>query len=326
MISLFLALGAAFGQTAAPDDVTEEIYVWGDPFARWEKRWYVETEVMFPQPFRLMGYLNNEVFVSAVQIRAVMGCRNDGGSRKLIEAFCTIEDLALVGLSVRRAMTDNRKAVLTELDGALTGTQVQLQAKTRGRVPNVDLEGLSTRNNRSRERLESLRQLMMRAIVPFHLKLPKTVRSGAKWFDHDSRMMTVPTLTQASSGGTTVAHYMNRYKGHLLVQTKGEAVARVPGQSVRLRSDDGTDQFVDQGVMVFQLELDGVAIFDPETGIMTERVWSVRGESTASSISVQPVGYHHVGMLRMLEDDERPNVGQTKLVDQSGWTAWTPPG
>lgn len=324
MISVVLALGAAQAQPAR-DEPVEEVIVWADPFLRWNKRWYVETEVMFPLPFRLMGYLNNEVWVGAVQVRAVLACRNDGGSKRLIEAFCEIEDIAMVGLSNRRAITDARSAVLTEIDAALTGVEVQLQAKKQGTVPNVDIEGLTTRNNRSRQRQESLRQLMMRAIVPFHLKLPRTIRSGAKWFDHDSRMMSVPTLTQASSGGTTVAHYMNNYEGTLLVQSKGAATVRLPGETVGVAGEIGTTQFVERGAMLFDLELDSVSIFDPDSGIMNERVWSVRGQTTASSVNTQPIGYHHVGALRMLGDDDRPDVGDTKLVDKDGWVPWTPP-
>lgn len=324
MISMWLAL-AAVAQAPSEDEASEEVVVWGQPFLRWDRRWYVESEVFFPFPLRIEGYYNSEIWINAMQVRAVMSCRNDGGNKRRIEAMCTIDDLSLVGLMPRRKRTDARKAVLAEIDSTLTGSEVQLQAKARGTVPNVGLEGLSSRNDRTRRRSESLRQVMMRAIVPFHLKLPRTVRNGAEWYDHESRMMSIPTLNQASGGGVQVAHTMNLYKGNFLVQSIGKAMVSVPGQTLERPGDLGTTDFIEAGRMVFDLSLDSVALFEPATGIMTERVWAVRGESTASSASTQPVPYHHVGMLRMLGDDERPAVGETKLVDNNGWVAWEPP-
>lgn len=329
MISLLVpwlfTLGSppAHAQTS-DDEAVEEIIVWANPFLRWEKRWYVETEVSFAQPFRLMAYENREVWVSAVQIRAVLGCRNDGGSRRLVEALCTIEDVGLIGLMPRRAITDARREVFDEVDATLTGVEVQLQANRRGTVPNVDLEGLSDRNQRTRDRAENLRQLMARVVVPFHLKLPKTIRTGSRWFDYDSRLLTMPSI-QASSGGVTVAHFMNHHRGNLLVQSVGKATVKIPGQTIHEVDGDGFDNYLEVGAQRYDMELNSVAIFEPDSGIMAERVWSVTANSTASSTSTTPLSYTHVGMLRMLGDADRPVVGETKLVDTDGWKGWEPP-
>lgn len=324
MFFVALAWGSALAQSAP--DAAEEVLVWGDPFLRWEQRWYVETEINYPTPFQLPGYVSQEEWVTVLQVRAVLACRKDGGGPQRIEARCEIEDLALVGRP-RRGFdaTPEGSALLRELDATLTGAEVQLQAGHRGTVPNLDLEGLTGEDQRARARAEMLRQVLARVVVPFHLRLPKTVRPGARWFDQRSQIFTMPSSKQASVGAGTVAHYLDPYQGRLLVQSIGRAQVKLPGKIARSTDTFGMITEREQGALRFALDLDSVAVFDPDTGIMVERVWSVMGRSTGSSAVTRDAHYHHVGQLRLLGEHDRPDVGATKMVGRAEWVAWTPP-
>jgi len=321
---LSLVASHAFAQSAPSVEVmededvaTEEIIVWGDRFARWERRWLVATEVHFAGNFDLLAERNQQSRLARVQLRTVLDCDKD---IKLLgrnwEVNCTVEDIALVGMVFRPGHDD--LGVLREVDAALTGARLQLQVSGAGGVVNVDVEGLVPRNDRDRKRIEGYRQLLSRAILPFHLGLPPVIHDGAKWYEHDSRLLTMPSPA-ASGGGTRIAHFMNRYHDHLLVQSTGEGIMRpVVGEDGFEVDQDGMVSINDPPVDSYQTTMSGVALFEPDTGIMVERVWTVDAGITAGSPNtLRGFRYHHRGNLRMLGQQESPDVGKTYLARQN---------
>lgn len=296
---------------APSGDASEEIVVWGDRLLRWERRWYVQTEVAFPSGLALFAERNLEVVLAAVQVRVVLSCDRDFPMGPLLEeVHCDIEDVGIIGLP-RGHVTDADR-VLAEIDATLTGANVQMQVTPAGAVPYLDLEGVPARNERTRERQEQMRQLMSRALLPFHLKLPGTVQSGATWRETASRLMSMPSGT-GSIGNSVVSHRMDLLGDRFIVQSVGTGMLSPNG-----------------GVDYFDTWLDGVAVVDRDTGILSERVWAVRGEPTPSSpCAMSGATYHHIGRLRMLGAREHPDVGGTWAArfDDRGdpsAPAWTP--
>src|SRR5262249_46085245 len=107
-------VGAAFAA-----DPAEEVIVWGDRFARWKHRWYVETDELFAEPFYLMALANRQIDLRGVQIRVVLDCDVDFVlTRASREVSCKIEDIGLVAVPVRYGATDGE--VLQEIDATLT--------------------------------------------------------------------------------------------------------------------------------------------------------------------------------------------------------------
>ena len=308
-------------------EVSEQIYVFGDRFARWERRWWIETEVFFLKPLTLLAERNHEVAVQGVQIRAVYDCSKDwkiAGDNW--EVSCKIED---IGLKVApRIKTKHADAVLAEIDEKLTGATLQLQVGASGQVANVDLEGIEHRNERTRQALENMRQLMGRAILPFHLKQPKVLQEGMRWEEYNSHLFALPSVT-ASTGSSVIAHYLNSFSGMLLVQSigKGTIGSDVGADRTYVDGDGGT-RIESMPTDMIEMKMDGVAVYDPKDGVLTERVWSISGGYSASSPSaLNNATYWNAGSLKMLAPGQRPDVGTTELVtfgNHDGLERWKP--
>ncbi len=313
----FALAALAFAQDAPAVDasgIAEEIIVWGDPFLRWDRRWVVETEVHFADLFRLFADNNLESRLTNMQMRVVLDCDRDIQlGPKRWEVRCVVEDIGLVALTTRPGTDDTR--VLQEADAAMTGAILELQVSADGGVPNVGLERFAPRNERDRQRQEQYRQLLSRVTLPFHLGMPPVVADGVKWYEYNSRLMSMPS-NEVSGGSTTLAHFMDVFEGHLLVQTVGEGVMRPTTGVEGIGTDaDGMAAAVTRPVDTYDTTLHGVAVFDLETGVMEERVWALGSVLTASSPNVlRGLSYGHRGRLRMLGELEAPDVGTTHLA------------
>ncbi len=298
--------------------VSDEIIVWGDPFVRWDQRWHVETELRFGEPFRLFADNNLESRLSNVQLRVVLDCDRDVvlGPRRA-KVRCVIEDIALVAMTSRPGADDLR--VLQEADAAMTGAILELQVTADGGVPNVGLEGFSPKNKRDRLRQEQYRQILSRVILPFHLELPPVISGGVRWYEYNSRLMSMPSAN-VSAGSTKLAHFMDLFEGRLVVQTIGEGLVSPEGGWEAIGGDAATGQatMMSRPVDTYQTEMHGVALFDLETGTMSERIWAFGGELTASSPNMlRALKYGHRGHLRLLAARDSPDVGATGMARAS---------
>ena len=298
---------------ADDEELFEEIMVWGDLFARWDDtRWFVETEIGLPYPLMLQREENLEIRATALQIRGVIRCnKQDRLGRKRYEVDCVLEDVALQAIPFRNDRSKKKlgdgQLVLDQLDAKLTGAALQLQVSDDGRVTNVDLEGIPKFNERVSDIHETLRQILSRLVVGFDMKLRKGNQlNEGKWVEYDSALMTMPTPPSiaATQGSSMVVHYLNRYEGHVLVQSIGKSLIVMPN----FANAEGVEQ-----PMTIMAELIGVSIFDAREGYMTERVWSLSGKTTASTLFSNNA-YTHAGRIRMLGSADAPDCGPTRLV------------
>ncbi|MCB9681922.1 MAG: hypothetical protein H6733_10660 [Alphaproteobacteria bacterium] len=330
---------ATEGDAAKPDDKgvsnadkPEEVIVYGDPFARWDgTRWFVQTQIGMPLPYTFYAELNHEFDAIALDLRMVMGCEKTWRQgKKRYEVDCHIEDIALQGAGYHTVEAYGDE-ILTALQAKLAGADLQLIVADDGRIVDVGLEGLETGRDRERAIKEQARMILVRAISGFHMKLPphNQIRKG-QWVEYDSTLFELPVTTNggldrpgstASSSrtntvfntmsGSYIIHQLDRYKGHLVVQSLGEG-------TILVGDSDTSDE------SYFKLKLDGVAIYDEGSGIMSERVWTLRGRTSAGSAlgdgRADPI-YFHNGRFRLLTGDEKPDVGATGLVSRPGVTA-----
>lgn len=366
----------------ATEEPMEEIIVHGDDHARWDHtRWLVTSELILPVPLSL-GADTNQSFASyAMQTTLVLHCEQDGRlSRRRMEVLCEVEDIGLAATSLHYARGPRQQAiaqaVLDEIDAKLTGAHVQLQATSRGGVHQLDIEGVVARNARERLLTENLRLLLLQIVAGFHLETPPSARRTGPWIEHDSPLLSLPSLT-ASTGSTSLVHSISPYGDYQLVQTIGEGttVTRLPNFEVdtpsfdRLSVDLGSadlrptdlplakdtesrqglpsaqprDAIADMGAaaedspdlqaptlgrdagresdveLIYAFRHTGVALFDRDTGIMTERVWQTHGAPTASSAGgTIHSAYRNVGHLRQLDEHEQPDVGPTRQISLPG--------
>ncbi len=345
-VLLVPALAGPVQRVADPGEVAEEIFVFGDPFARWDgTRWLVRTELMVPIGMRFTSDANEAFWTHAFQVRAVLACDKDErlGKRRY-EVNCKLEDVAVQATTRSRFRSESGRAmvqrVLDQIDAKLTGAALQLQVRDDGSVGDVDLEGLETTNRRESQMAETLRQVVSRIALGFHMRIPDGGNRAGRWAEYKSALMSLPSV-QASMGSSTVMHYVSDYKGHKLVQSIGEGSVSVPipvqdtGSEI-VAADVGessSDSVPDMSSGVggvsggnvydvdatFDLALDGVAIYDPDTGIMEERVWSLRGSITAGSPGTgQQNAYTHSGKILLLAPDDRPDLGPTRQLAVPG--------
>lgn len=358
-----LGLGSALAEPprAPIDDSPEEIVVYGDDFARWDNtRWLVTSELVLPLPLLLGADDNISFFSYAMQTRMVLLCDKDGKqTKKRLEVMCEIEDVGIMATSVRRWKREKDRerveAVLQEIDAKLTGAKIQMQVDFKGGVNNVDLEGLVANNQREREINETLRQLLLRVVSAFHMKIPDHAQRSGQWYEYNSNLMKLPSVT-APRGSTTMAHTVSRHNAdgyqYQLVQTLGQGTVAVnlpnfnasnPGQQAfgsdsATSLDGGTGGVGSNGgtpdpggavpvgnsnfaakeldvEATYKIDHTGVAVFERDSGIMTERVWSSRGTPTASSAggTLNNV-FLNVGRIKMLGQGDVVDVGRTGQV------------
>jgi len=357
---LLLSAAMAQGVDTTIDTSPEEVIVYGDDFARWDHtRWLVNSELILPLPL-LMGSDDNFTFFTyAMQIRMVLLCDKDGKqTRKRVEVMCEIEDFGMLATSVRRWKREKDRErvqrILDEVDAKLTGAKIQLQVDFKGGVNNVDLEGILADNQRQRDINENLRQLLLRVVAGFHMKIPDHAQRKGQWYEYNSNLMDLPSLS-SSRGSTTMAHTVSRHVSngyqYQLVQTLGQGTTQVnipnwnanamtqqsfggDGVSNMDRaSGDGASSgesafgsgpgsanpnFTSKESAVeatYKLDTTGVAVFERETGILTERVWATYGTPTASSAGGTLNNmFRNIGQLTMIGKDEAPSVGPTGQV------------
>ena len=298
---LLLAAGAS---AWAQDDIDDEVVVWGDLFARWDNtRWLIKTEMGLPYGLVLQRDENTEFPTNELQVHTILACNKDWKlSRRKYEVGCSFEDFAIQANIARRRVreidVDDAQAVLNEIDSKLQGASVTLQVADDGRVLNIGLDGLPRQNRRQSLIQETLRQIVSRLVTGYNLKLQKfnQLHEG-KWVEYNSNLMSIPLPNgvSGSMGSNILQHYLNRYRGHVVVQSIGKGTTVVEGITI-------------------STDLIGVSIFDDRQGFMTERVWALEGTPTASSF-FESRSYFHAGRLTMLGTEDRPDVGPTRIVN-----------
>lgn len=75
--------------------------------------------------------------------------------------------------------------------------------------------------------------------------------------------------------------------------------------------------------MRFKNALNAVSIIDPDRGFPVERLWSVQGKPSASSLGAD---YWSAGSLRLLEPDETVTLGSSGMVTEPGTANEHAPG
>ena len=289
---------------------TEEIVVYGDRFQRWDgTRWFVASETKLPAPITIHNFNSQSMRIIAYQMHSILRCDKDWRiTIRRWEVLCEIEDISLQMVPWRSdaQRIDHNHAIIEEWRTRLVGSMIQLQVKSNGRVDNVDLEGIQNTHRRDARAIEQMRQLLLQSMAGFDMKLRRNnfLRTG-QWVEHRSPLLSLPGNDQPSLGSALIVHQLDRYLGHLLVQTagKGTYTHAITTANTILPSH-------------YHLELDGVALYSEADGYMTDRVWSVSGTPSASQFSSAP--YFSAGRIQQLGDKQVARVGPSQQVKLDG--------
>ncbi|MEZ4321683.1 MAG: hypothetical protein R3F61_29685 [Myxococcota bacterium] len=174
--------------TATAAEPSPEVIVWSNAFARFDdRRWVVRTEIVTPSPVQV-GTEDGAVLVNAWQLEAGLHCELSPGGRNVREALCTIEAVSLRAHvpGADRGVADTIRAAADELRGAV----LQLQVSAKGRVRNVDLEGMPDKTVSAR-RLEASRLALAGPLAAaFHEELFQR-QPGERWQSTNERTLLI---------------------------------------------------------------------------------------------------------------------------------------
>lgn len=318
--SLLLALLALVGEARA-DDTTPPgaAELASSPPAasalqwRWDtpRRLLFEVDVRLPYPMWFAAEHNKEQRAVAYQVRAVLDCSPATAERKrAVQVDCRVEDIGLTaaGMPAKEGLLE---PILQEFDQRLSTASLQLQLRRDGRILNVDIEGLERSRRRDGEIHETFRLMLSRAVAGLDLQFdPAPVSMGTVWPQYQSWIMGAPTDV-GTSGSVEMLHRVEEIRpdGRVVLASAAEGLV-VPGG----------------GVDKYSVRFSSVSVFDTSSGFLTERVWSAQGRPTASSAAAEGLAghpYDQIGRLRLLEDGEQVDVGETREVAPPGVTPTT---
>jgi hypothetical protein len=201
MVSLLAPTARAEGEGVL------ELTVMPDAFARFDHtRWRIDTQIGMPYPAAMYAMFNDEVQFVALDARMVMACDLDGAAvRGRQEVICVIEDAAVSLVPWLKQLPERAVNVVQDADEALTGLRVQLQVSEDGRVLDVGLLGEPQTNRRIVLQYENLRQIVLRAVLGFHMRSPEQYVVGQEWVERNTRLLTLPAFQYSSPAMRTGA-------------------------------------------------------------------------------------------------------------------------
>ncbi|MCB9678544.1 MAG: hypothetical protein H6737_25810 [Alphaproteobacteria bacterium] len=287
MMMLFTAAIAA--QQA---DLPPMAWDWDQPH-----RLYVETEVTLPDRFWINAEINKNARVIGFQVRSVLACAGTEkeGARKR-EVRCTFEDIGLVaaGLPGDEGIV---QPILDEYDALFASASLDLIVRDDGRITDVNLTDVATRNLRTRQRRESMR--LLTRFLAAGIEVPLSRRPGEPlWVSNEALLCTLPT-TLGTAGPAEGVHQAAIRGENVEIATNGRGLM-APGESLNQ----------------YTCEFAAHTIFDPDLGLVS-RTWTMRGEPTPGSpIALGAAGYPYIqrGSARRLAPGETVDVGETREV------------
>ena len=303
-------LGATLlpGIAQAAETLPADGLVW-----RWDptqvRRYYFETEVVLPGYLWFLADRNKDVRVVAFQVRTATTCDHATPHGKRIDVVCKIDDFGIVAAAMPGDQRDGDSSplpsILEEIDGKLTGAELDFTIRSDGRVVSFDIGGLDRSERRMGLMNETMRSVVQRAVAGLDLELPADGHNAdGLWMQHEVLLMRAPTQV-GTPGATDLQNRVLSVDGStVVVETAGKGVIAFAQN-------------------LYASELSSVAVFDTASGGLVERVWTVSGSPTASSaaaLGAAGLRYLQRGKLRLLADGETADVGTNQEVAPPGAT------
>ena len=267
------------------------------------RRYYVETETQLPLLMWFVADRNKQARVAAFQVRTVLDCSaTDPMGKKGWYLDCLVADVSLRAAALE-GDAGILPPILDEMDTKLTGATLKLRLKNDGRVVQMEIADQDHRNRRVAQMNENMRLLLARVVAGLDLQLPpKGVARDGVWAQYQNMLMQAPS-TQGTSGSSEVVHGITKMEGpEVTIASSGRGMMS-PGEET-----------ASGPVNMYDTRYEGVALFDTDSKMLKERLWTVIGEPTASSqIATGAAGilYGQRGLLQYLAADETVNVGES---------------
>jgi hypothetical protein len=226
---------------------------------------------------------------------------------------CTIEDISIQANALP-GDESSLPMVLEDLDQKLTGAVIQMQMTHDGRVRAVDLEGISKRHRRLAEIVETMRLVLSRAVAVLDLQMPKKGDDEGKgvWMQKQSLVTSFPSGLGTLGSVKTQHELVEKKEDLVLINTVGEGIAG-PGRTIEVAGQE-------QVANLYELQYAGQSSFDLKDGSLMTREYQLRAKPTASSEmsgAFKGTPYLQYAKLVRLDADEKPNVGESRVLEAS---------
>lgn len=265
-------------------------------------RWRVDNTVELPAAVLFKTDFNHEARVLRWRSAMVLDCEASDVSPRRVVWSCAVEDAALEGATF--AVDQGRlNDILHELDEKLTDSVVEFEISSHGRLHEVKLRQarLNKQHNRRTNRMnETLRQIVRRGLAGFDLDVPAKPTEGA-WVQLRSTLLEMPapagtmSVADVASAGHAVG---DRY---VAIRTSGAGVIQPELYAT-------TEAWYDA-------DIEAIAAFDRELGVLAQREWTVVAKPTASNPAAQGfagLDYLQSGRIVMLGPDEEARLFATR--------------
>ncbi len=275
-----------------------------------QHRYLLQVQVRLSELMWFKATLNREVRVVEFRANVITNCRCNGAlGKKAWRVNCKIEDIALQAAPVVQE-AGLLQAVLDEMATNYRGATAQLQFMTDGRLRNIDLEGVDKRNRRIAEIHETMRLILVRALAPLDLQLPKKGDDGERGFWKQSNVLAMAfPSNQGTMGSSSVEHRIVKQEGDILtLNTEGRGTLGT-GETIIVANQERPKNLYD-------MSISGSAEFDRGRGVLLRRDYMVQGMPTASSLmaeGAQGIPYVQAAHVELIAPGQPlPELGATK--------------
>lgn len=287
-LASLLALGAIGPSTALAQDSDGPIeglaWQWNDK----ELRYHINGSVFVPDWIWLRSLNNLEIRSNEIYMELVTTCGPREPSKKRWEVDCIIDAVGLQAAALPADAQKQKSAdagedsrldrILVEWSERLQGETIRTQWSATGRVRSITLPTLDRRNRRDGENSEIIRQVLVRALSPLDLNLPrKGSDKGDRTWSEKEPLLAGFLSDSGSVGNIPTQHTIDVRRGdQVRITSQG---AGTVGNAGRVQNVAGTQQIAD----FFEVEFTTETFFDIGQGHMVRREAIFGGSPTASS-------------------------------------------
>lgn len=273
-------------------------------------RYQIHTRTFLAEVMMLRAELNLDVRIGEFWLDAVVSCvATEPPGKRATPVACTFEDVLLRAEAVA-ADAERLAPVLTEYDQRLTGAVAQFELTHDGRIVGFGLEGVRRNNTRTIDQAETMRLIALRAFAALDLGLPKGGDDKGKgsWTQRESAALWFPS-SQGTMGAAQIRHRVVSFTDSEVTLATEARGTLGSGATVMING-------AEQPANLFSMNLEGDARFDIAKGQLIERVYTVRGVPTASSINAEGLaGLEYIsgaGASRLAPDERLAPLGDSR--------------
>lgn len=268
---------------------------------RWEegqhRRFLASADVELVEPLEFNGLVNTDNRIGAFKAMFVLDCAATTRVGKAAwELTCDIDAASVVVTPIpshRGKCGPVAEEWARQFDDVYTVVIVQTAD---GRLRDVSLRGTNVDTDRFQRIGEWQRQMLLRALAPLDVHLPKKGEvQGEGWFQKAGMAMAYPSFS-GGIGSYRWAHALAEGAAPPMVSWIQQAEGTIqPG-------GDG----VETAMMTLSLKLDGSATFDTSAGQLVQASYFEDGYATASSVQAEAGRngkYTQTSFIQLLGDE-----------------------